>query len=170
MPQADVFLSKQRGSPSTGIRPTTCSSPAVPSKRLIYGQDQRVAEWVAARSDTGNLWDGKFIAIGLEENGELIAGLGFTDYLPGGSIAGHICAIPGKRWLTRPFLRILFIYPFVQLKVQRFNAMIPAKNLAVKKFVADLGFTFEHRMPRMLADDDVLIYRMFREDCRWLEI
>jgi RimJ/RimL family protein N-acetyltransferase len=139
------------------------------SKRLVFGEDQRVAEW--ARDHTGgNLWDGQYVAIGLEQGSELIAALGFTSYLPGGSVSGHICAIPGKRWMTRPFLRMIFMYPFLQLKVQRFNAWIPAKNLAVKNFVEHLGFTFEHRLPRMLANDDVLLYRMFREDCRWLEV
>lgn len=110
------------------------------------------------------------MAIGLEQAGELIAALGFNSYLPGGSVSGHICAIPGKRWMTRPFLRMIFMYPFLQLKVQRFNAWVPARNAALIRFVEHLGFTLEHRLTRMLADGDVLLYRMFREDCRWLEI
>lgn len=139
------------------------------SRRLVFGEDLRVAEWVRDQSKA-NIWDGQYVAIGLEENGELIAGIGFTDYLPGGSIAGHIHAIPGKRWLTRPFLRIMFLYPFMQLQVRRLNALVPAKNAAVIGFIEHLGFTFEHRMTRMLKDDDVLIYRMFAEDCRYLRI
>lgn len=135
--------------------------------RLIYGEDERVAQWAAQHSSTGRMWDGQYIAIGLERAGELVAAWGFTEYLPGGSIRGHVCAVPGKQWLTRPFLRILFLYPFQQLKVHRLNAMIPAKNHAVKNFVEQLGFTFESRMERALAQDDVLIYRMFVEDKAW---
>lgn len=96
--------------------------------------------------------------------------MGYTDYLPGGSISGHISAIPGKRWLTRPFLRVMFLYPFMQLKVRRLNAFVPASNAPLRRFLKHLGFTLEHRMERMLENDDVLIYRMYREDCRWLEI
>jgi RimJ/RimL family protein N-acetyltransferase len=134
---------------------------------LVFGEDARVAQWAAEHSDTGNAWDGKYVAIGLEQHGELIAALGFTEYLPGGSVRGHICAIEGKRWLTRPFLRMIFLYPFMQLKVQRFNAWIPAKNGAVKRFVEHLGFTLESTMVRALANDDVLIYRMFIEESAW---
>jgi RimJ/RimL family protein N-acetyltransferase len=169
MQRADESRCKSQKLPCNGSQPTSCMSLADRSKRLIYGQDQRVAEWVRDQTK-GNIWDGKYIAIGLEQAGELIAAVGFTDYLPGGSISGHICSIPGKRWMTKPFLRVMFIYPFVQLKVQRLNAFIPAKNEAVRNLIEHMGFTFEHRMPRMLADDDVLIYRMFAEDCRWMEI
>lgn len=154
---------------SSGNPSITCSKKEGRSKRLIFGESQRVAEWVR-RQTGGNLWDGQFVAIGLEQGGEIIAGLGFNSYIPGGSVSGHIAAIPGRRWITRPFLRALFMYPFMQLKVQRFNAFLPAKNAAVIRFAEHLGFTFEHRMPRMLVNDDVLIYRMFREDCQWLNI
>lgn len=136
---------------------------------MIFGESQRVAKWVRQQTG-GNLWDGQFVAIGLEQGGELIAGLGFNSYIPGGSVSGHLAAIPGKRWITRPFLRALFMYPFMQLKVERFNAFLPARNTAVIRFAEHLGFTFEHRMTRMLPNDDVLIYRMFREDCRWINI
>ncbi len=115
----------------------------------------------------GNIWDGKYVAIGLQHGSELIAALGFTEFLPGGSVRGHIAAVDDKRWLTRPFLRMIFLYPFMQLKVQRFNALIPAKNLAVKRFVEHLGFTLESRMVRALANDDVLVYRMFVEEDAW---
>jgi RimJ/RimL family protein N-acetyltransferase len=133
----------------------------------VFGEDQRVAEWAASRSINGNIWDGKYVAIGLEEKGELIAALGFTEFLPGGSVRGHIAAVEGKRWLTRPFLRMIFLYPFMQLKVQRFNALIPAKNTSVKRFVEHLGFTLESTMVRALANDDVLVYRMFVDEPAW---
>lgn len=106
------------------------------------------------------------MGIGLERNGELVAALGFTEWLPGGSVRGHIQSV-GTHWLTKPFLRMIFIYPFVQLRVQRFNALIPASNLKVKRFVERLGFTLESRMERALAHDDVLVYRMFIEEPVW---
>ncbi len=165
MSHPDESLCRSRTSLLSGSVPTICSSPAVQS-RLIFGEDQRVAEWAAERSSTGQIWDGKYIAIGLERRGKLVAALGFTEYIPGGSVRGHI-QTEGKYWLNRAFLRILFIYPFMQLRVHRFNAFIPAKNEAVRVFTEGLGFTFEHRMPRALANDDVLIYRMFIEDVAW---
>ena len=150
-----------------GSQPISSLKKEGPSKRLVFGEDQRVAQWAADRSAHGNIWDGKFVAIGLEHNGELIAALGYTEYLAGGSVRGHISAIEGKHWMTKSFLRIMFIYPFLQLKVQRFNALIPAQNKAVKRFVEHLGFTHESTMERALANDDVLVYRMFVEDPAW---
>lgn len=166
MSPAVVCPDKPPESPSSGIPLTTCSPPAARS-RLVFGEDERVAMWAAQHSSTGRIWDGQYIAIGLERAGELVAAWGFTEYLPGGSIRGHVYATPGKNWLTRPFLRILFLYPFQQLKVHRLNAMIPEKNAAVKNLVEHLGFTLESRMERALAQDDVLIYRMFFEDPAW---
>lgn len=125
-----------------------------------------MAEWAALHSATGQLWDGKYVAIGLQRCGKLVAALGFTEFLPGGSVRGHIQAV-GKHWLSRPFLRMIFLYPFVQLRVQRFNALIPAKNQAVKRFVEHLGFTQESVMVRALANDDVLVYRMFIDEPVW---
>jgi RimJ/RimL family protein N-acetyltransferase len=133
---------------------------------LVFGEDQRVAEWAAGHSATGQLWDGKYVAIGLQRDGRLIAALAFTEFLPGGSVRGHIQSV-GKHWLTRPFLRMIFLYPFMQLRVQRFNALIPAKNQKVRQFVEHLGFTLESTMVRALANDDVLVYRMFAEDDAW---
>ena len=70
-------------------------------KRVIYGEDQRVIEWVGSRIDENDF--GPAIGIGLEENSELIAGVVFNLYT-GPSICMHVAAEPGKRWLTRDYL------------------------------------------------------------------
>lgn len=130
----------------------------------MYGQDQRIGEWARELSDERRLWNAGYRAIGLQRNGILIAGVAYTDYY-GGSIAGHITATAP---LTRPFVRALFAYPFLQLKCRRFSAWVPARKRHVQHFVERLGFTYESRMERALLDDDVLVYRMFPTDCRWL--
>ena len=106
-------------------------------------------------------WSQFDTAIGLERDGELIAAAGYTDYIPLGSISGHI-VIAGP--LTREFLSAILWYPFGQLQVRRLSALIPAKHERVRRFVEHIGFTFETRCERVFPDDDLLVYRMFRED------
>jgi RimJ/RimL family protein N-acetyltransferase len=90
----------------------------------------------------------------------------YTDWYEGGSIRGHITTLGGR--LTRDFIRALFAYPFVQLKVRRFTALIPAKNLKANRFVEHLGFTKETVMHNVFENDDLNVWRMYREDCGWL--
>ena len=85
-------------------------------KRVIYGENDRVVDWVAQKIDESR-FEGA-IGIGLEEDGELIAGVVFNMYT-GPSICMHVAAVPGKRWMTREYLWRCFAYPFVQLGCRR---------------------------------------------------
>ncbi|NBX50944.1 N-acetyltransferase, partial [bacterium] len=86
-------------------------------KSVIYGQDERVLKWVGDRTDEDDFGPGS-IAIGLEEDNELIAGVAFNMYTKA-SICMHVAAMPGKRWMTRDFLWRSFAYPFIQLGCNR---------------------------------------------------
>jgi RimJ/RimL family protein N-acetyltransferase len=139
------------------------------SKVVIYGQDQRVAEWVRARVDA----TGEFVcakAIGLEEDGELIAGVVFDDYKET-SISMHVAAAPGKRWMTRDFLFRCFAYPFLQCGVNRINGLVPESNLVAQRFDEHLGFKREGLVRKACKDGgNLILYGMLREECRFLEI
>lgn len=89
-----------------------------------------------------------------------MAAAGYTDYIQGGSISGHIVA----ERMTSEFVHALLWYPFAQLGVRRLSALIPAGNVRVKQFVEHMGFTFEATLERILPRDDILVYRFFRED------
>jgi RimJ/RimL family protein N-acetyltransferase len=137
-------------------------------KTVVYGQDQRVAKWVGARVDEPNFGD--CVGIGLEENGELIAGVVYNIF-SGPSICAHIAAMPGKRWMTRDFLWRIHAYPFLQLKCNRITALVRQDNLVSQHFVEHLGFRYEGVMRQACTDgQNMFIYGMLRKECRWLEI
>jgi RimJ/RimL family protein N-acetyltransferase len=105
--------------------------------------------------------------IGLERDGELIAGTIYEGYNPH-SIWMHVAAIPGARWLTRDYLRAVFRYPFVQLGVNRVGGWVEESNMAARKFDEHLGFREEARLRGAARDGgDVILYVMWRDECRW---
>lgn len=137
-------------------------------KTVIYEQDDRVIPWVGKRVDEDNF--GSAVSIGLEEDGELIAGVVFNMYQKH-SIWMHVAAEPGKRWLTRDYLYRCFAYPFLQLNCNRITGIVRKDNLAAQKFDEHLGFKKEGIL-RKGADDgtDLILYGMLKEECRWLEL
>lgn len=132
---------------------------------LVFGEDERVSQWVEARINFG--LGRPSTAIGLQRDGEIIAGVMYTHYSEAGSICAHIAG--HGHWCTRQFLRTIFSYPFVQLRVRRITCYIESRNLKSRKLCEHLGFTIESLMERATRTDDVLIYRLFKEDCRWVK-
>ena len=138
-------------------------------KQIIYGQDQRVMDWVGARIDVKDFGHGS-IAIGQEQNGELISGTVYNMY-SGPSICMHVAAEPGKLWLTREYLFRSFAYPFLQLKCHRVTGLVRVDNLAAQKLDEHLGFVREGVLRRGASDGtDMIIYGMLRDECRWLGV
>jgi RimJ/RimL family protein N-acetyltransferase len=137
-------------------------------KTVIYGQDKRVIDWVSERVNEFDF--GNASGIGLEEDGELIAGVVFNLYT-GPSISMHVAAVPGKRWMTKEYLWRCFAYPFLQLKCRRITGLVRADNYDAQRFDEHLGFKREGVM-REACDDgtDMIVYGMLRDECRFLGI
>lgn len=138
-------------------------------KQVVYGQDQRVMDWVGPRIDVTEFGHGS-IAIGHEQDGALIAGTVFNMYT-GPSICMHVASEPGKLWLTRDFLFRCFAYPFLQLKCHRVTGLVRVDNLAAQKLDEHLGFVREGVLRRAASDGtDMIVYGMLRDECRWLGV
>lgn len=137
-------------------------------KTIIYGQDERVCQWVAERIGGDESFNG--VSIGLEENGELIAGVVFDMYT-GPGISMHVAAIPGKRWMTRDYLYRCFAYPFEQLNCRRITGLVKVDNIEAQKFDEHLGFKREGLLREAYDDGtDMIVYGMLKSECRWLGI
>jgi hypothetical protein len=52
--------------------------------------------------------------------------------------------------------------------VRRFSALVPAKHDKANAFVRRLGFTKECVMKDVFVADDLNVWRMYRDECRWL--
>lgn len=107
-------------------------------------------------------------AIGLERQGELVAGVLFDGLNPV-NVWMHVAAVPGARWMTRDYLRAAFAYPFKVCGVQRISGYVDASNEPARRFDEHLGFRQEAVLRGAAVDGgDVLIYVMWRHQCRFL--
>ena len=126
---------------------------------------QRIADFVSEKIGYGRKTD-NFTAIGLESDGKLVAGVIYSDFNGSNITAG----IAGEgNWLIREFLWFMFYYPFMQAGASRITACVETNNLQSQRFVEKLGFELEFSMKRAGRFGDLLIYRMFRENCKYLE-
>jgi RimJ/RimL family protein N-acetyltransferase len=104
--------------------------------------------------------------IGLERDGELVGGVMYEGF-NGPNIWMH-CAGVGA-WITRDLLRAAFSYPFVQLDVSNVWGWVDASNQKARRLDEHLGFTKQAVLTGAAKDGgDVIIYRMTREECRFL--
>ena len=130
---------------------------------IVVGPE--VVEWVAKRTNEyGNF--GAAQGIGWARHGSLVAGVVYCDY-NGPNIVGHIAA-EGQNWLTRTFLWAMFDYPFNQAKCRRLTAPVGEGNSKSRRFVQHLGFTHETTLEGAHPSGDLLVYRLWRHDCRYL--
>lgn len=106
--------------------------------------------------------------IGLERDGELVAGVLYEGY-NGKNVWMHVAAEPGKRWMTKDFLKYAFSYPFNEMKISRVSGWVEARNAAAIRFDEHLGFKREALLAGAASDGgDVIIYKMTREECRYV--
>ena len=135
------------------------------SKIII--DDQRVFEFITAHG-VPICRSAEQQGIGLEKNDELVAGVLYDNYSVS-NIWMHVAATPGKRWMTRDYLYASFAYPFKQLNCKRVTGWVEASNTDAKRFDEHLGFKQEAVLSSAARDGgDVIIYRMFKEECRFI--
>jgi hypothetical protein len=124
-----------------------------------------VGPWVSKK--TGGSWcDGRGQAIGKVVDSQLVAGVLYEDF----NGANVVCHIAGEEnWADRKFLAVIFDYPFNQLKVRRITVPIDGKNVKSQKLVEHMGFVLESRLEQATLDSDLLLYRLFKDECKYLK-
>lgn len=139
-------------------------------KRLTIGE--HVVDWVGkiVRAE----FDGargigllRTVQTAVGEQCALCAGVVYEDW-NGVNITAHIAA-EGRNWATPWFLGVIFDYPFVQLKCNRITVCVGEQNRDSRRFVGHLGFTQEANLQGAHPTGDLIVYRMFRDDCRYLK-
>ena len=77
--------------------------------------------------------------------------------------------VPGCNWMTRDYLRACFAYPFLVCGVQRLSGYVNSSNLAARRLNEHFGYRVEATLRGAAPDGgDVLIYVMWRKDCRYV--
>lgn len=135
---------------------------------ILFGADESVAKWVskglAGRDD---LFD-SYKALGVIANGNLVAGIVYHNYHENLLIEMSIFSIDPS-WCTRHNLKILFSYPFAQLRLERVQATCAASNRGVQTFLERIGFSEEGYHPKAHFDGtDAISYGMLKQNCKWL--
>ncbi len=133
------------------------------SKALTY-DDAWVGPWVCQRA--GGSWiNGQGSAIGKLVNGELVAGVLYENF-SGTNIVTHIAG--EGNWADRYFLGIIFQYPFLGLKVNRITAPICETNTKSIALAEKFGFNLEAKLRGATSKGDLLLYVMFKDECKYL--
>ena len=127
-----------------------------------------VVEWVAKQTNAAGDF-GRAQGIGLKHDGKFIAGCVFNDYNKI-SINLHAASDGSKHWMTRGFLWLTFYYPFESLGVERITIAYGEKNISAARLNKHLGFVYEATLERAHPDGRLIVCRMFKEDCRWLNL
>lgn len=141
---------------------------------ILFGADADVARWVAEQiAGVPEFFSPMAAAIGFLKDNQLIAGVVYDNYRETVdkkplSIDASIASVD-KRFCTRHNLRVMFAYPFVQLRLERIQLLTSVNNEGVSDFVKNLGFTLEGLHKRAYFNgDDALSWGMLREECRWI--
>ncbi len=131
---------------------------------IITNDTELVGPWVCEK--VGVKWvSGRGAAIGqLNEKGELVAGVLYEDW-SGANIFVHMAAT--GLWAKKEFLNVAFDYAFNFLKVNRVTAMIESNNTRCLRLAHRAGFELECTLKGASKSGDVLIFRMFKSDCKY---
>lgn len=136
-------------------------------RKIIIGQKERIANFLISQKAWVDA--NKYEAMGIEDDGEIIAGVVYDSYEPNARISMH-CAGIGKRWLTKEFLKYAFYYPFNQLNVNAVINTVSSNNKASIIFTEHCGFKEVARIEGGASDGDLIIYVLYKKDCKWIRI
>lgn len=136
-------------------------------KRVITNPQDVLGQWLCERTK-GEYTPNTAQYIGLEENGEIIAVVGYDNY-NGASVSMHVAG-EGKRWMNREFLWYAFHYPFVEVGVNVIIGLVSSTNQAALNLDKHLGFEEACVIKNASPDGDLHILTMTREQCKFLTI
>lgn len=134
-------------------------------KRIITDNKEMIADFVAQGIGRTQKYVA-YQAIGLEEDGQIVAGVVYSEF-NGNNIVAAIRGI-GKKWMTKPYLFAIFDYPFNVVGAKRITAVIDENNIKSHNFVKKLGFVYEAKLENAGETGDLYFYKMFRDECRYL--
>lgn len=103
-----------------------------------------------------------------DDEGNLLGGVIYTNYT-GHSIQLHVAGFH-PRWINREILWVTFDYPFNQLECEVIFAQVKESNKHALKFDLNIGFHEFMRLDDVYENEQVILLKMRREECRHLNI
>lgn len=127
---------------------------------LVFDQDERVSAWVAARSGERESALA-YASIGVERDGELVAGVyfeGATDTNVFAHIASAVQPVPIELLIAS------FNYAYSQLGAKRMTFMVQDDNRRCLEFVEKMGAHLEAELHQAHATGSILLYVLWATD------
>lgn len=136
--------------------------------KIIHRQDASYLEWAATRIGIAHFRpDAKTLAI--ERSGK-ISGVVIYDTFSEVDCNMSAASDGSGHWMSPALMRAMFAYPFIQLGLRRVTAIVASRNEQSLNFCKNVGFSIEGFCPHAMADDDVWILGMLRENCRFIPL
>jgi len=134
----------------------------------VWDEPERIIEFVSRRL-AAEEFSKDARAIGLENDGELIAGVVFESK-SGPNILMHVASNGGRHWMTPAYMAACFRYAFVQEGCNRITGLVRADNVDAQRFDEHLGFKREGQLRAACTDGtDLIVYGMLKSECRYIE-
>ena len=82
---------------------------------------------------------------------------------------GISIATSSPKWASKAVLKVIFGFPYIQLKLNRITATIRETNSKSISLVRRLGFVLEGELNQYYDNgESAMIYGLTKDDCRWL--
>ena len=131
---------------------------------IIDKDHARVGQWMQAHGACQ--YNAAAVCIGLERNGDLVAGVQYEQYSGvGGSMLVSI-AVTGR--LTKTFVRYACEYAAYEAKVNMVYAMVGEGNAKSQRFVEQMGFVRLCAVPQSHPTGSTYLYGLWKSSCKYL--
>jgi RimJ/RimL family protein N-acetyltransferase len=126
----------------------------------------RIGAWICEKAG-GEYAQGN-TCFGIEQDGKLVVGVNFYGYTGEGGTIYMGSRVENPKLTTRFFYAMIFDYAFNVAKVKRATCIVEASNTHAIRVDEKLGFKCEARLESYFPKGDALVFRMFRDECRFL--
>ena len=136
---------------------------------LISQPQHALRHWLCER--VGYVPTKGMVCLGQWDNDaeELIAVAGFDGW--SGHIVELLCAgTPGRHWLSKDMLVQMFRLAFIVKNVNIVITRVSTNNAVSLRATEKVGFTEQCRLKDGADDGDLIIYGLYRDECRWLNV
>ncbi|OCO98928.1 MULTISPECIES: GNAT family protein [unclassified Ensifer] len=128
--------------------------------------NRTIADFVAAHIAGCGRGFADFTTMGVIDQGALVAGVVFHNYVPEAGVIELSAASVCKRWLTRQVLKGMFGYPFDELGCQMVALRVSEHNAGMIAIAERFGFS-SHRIPRLRGRGEAeIIFTLTDNDWR----
>jgi len=131
---------------------------------IVVSEKKLVADFVEKNiDDFSGRGFGEYSAIGVRNDGDIIAGVVYHNWDPNARVIEMSAAAISSKWLLSGVLHRIFEYPFKEIDCQMVVLRVSEKNKRMRSIAKRFGFD-EIRIPRLRGcEEDEMIYTLTKE-------